>query len=1228
MGPVTAAYAVSNVPSVDAAVDAATADNDGVASRDAGSVDVGAADDSSSATNVDESADEDFGVDVSENYQQAEPIDSSFQYVYLASPSLPSGTDQVVAFATPDDDDSLSSATLNYVSANGIQGTIEASGTADNSAAFVFGSTLKSNTYFLTSITYALQGDGSEHEVDLSDRDYSFTVINGSVSSEGTSVYYADGDGNAVEAQSIQQALECADSPDGISTYAERSARNVGVIALDAGHGGVDSGAQGNGKSEADLTWKIMTACKNKLEAYGFKIVLAREQSGYYPSNDYLYRVQRCIDQGAQAFVSFHINSGSSGAHGAEVYAPTANGTDYTQVSVELANKVMNNLAAMGLTYRGVFQMEVGDEFAVIRCAREQGIPGILIEHGFISNYGDVVNYFSDDGCRRLGEADAAAIIAQFPHPYSVNGISFSEELGHAGSTVKIGVNVSGKTDGLRYKFVWHRAGSDWSDSNWGVIGQDLTSPSISWTLPQAGEYEIYADVIDSNGYVTSTSKYKVVNWSLESLEVSGSALCGKPVKLQAKVSGDASGLKYKFVWEKGGWAKWGVAQQPSASSSCEWTPTEPGEYTVYLDVIDGSAERHLTRKVTVGERYSVESLEVSGSALCGKPVKLQAKVSGDASGLKYKFVWEKGGWAKWGVAQQPSASSSCEWTPTEPGEYTVYLDVIDGSAERHLTRKVTVGERYSVESLEVSGDARCGKPVKLQAKVSGDASGLKYKFVWEKGGWAKWGVAQQPSASSSCEWTPTEPGEYTVYLDVIDGSAERHLTRKVTVGERYSVESLEVSGSALCGKPVKLQAKVSGDASGLKYKFVWEKGGWAKWGVAQQPSASSSCEWTPTEPGEYTVYLDVIDGSAERHLTRKVTVGERYSVESLEVSGDARCGKPVKLQAKVSGDASGLKYKFVWEKGGWAKWGVAQQPSASSSCEWTPTEPGEYTVYLDVIDGSAERHLTRKVTVGERYSVESLEVSGSALCGKPVKLQAKVSGDASGLKYKFVWEKGGWAKWGVAQQPSASSSCEWTPTEPGEYTVYLDVIDGSAERHLTRKVTVEGTPIMGSLQTSVDAMVNLYESTGHTYPSDEFVSKGAPTIRDFCSLIVEAAVSEGVRPEVVFAQAMLETGWLQFGGSVKPNQCNFAGLGAVNQQSGGARFDDVYQGLLAQVQHLKGYATGAALNNTCVDPRYEVLQSKGFLGVAPYLEDLNGRWAVPGDTYGQNIARIISLIG
>ena len=415
MSPVAAAYAANSVQAEDISSDAVSAD-DGVASRDEGVADGDMDFEQSLPTDVDESADEDFGVDASSTEPQTESADSPFQYIYLAYPNLISGTDQVVAFATPNDSDTIASATLNYVSANGVQGAVDASAQDANSAAFTFGSELELNTCFLTSITYVLQGDGTEHEINLSDRDYSFTVVDGTANCEGTSVYYADGDGNAVEAQSIKQALECADSPDGISTYAARSARkNVRIIALDAGHGGTDPGAQGNGKSEADLTWKIVAACKNKLEAYGFKVVLAREQSGGYSGNDYLYRVQRCVSQGAQAFVSFHINSGSPVAHGAEVYAPTANEYDYTQVSVELANKVMNNLASMGLSYRGVFQMEVGDEFAVIRCAREQGIPGILIEHGFISNAGDVLNYFSDEGCRRLGEADADAIIAQFP---------------------------------------------------------------------------------------------------------------------------------------------------------------------------------------------------------------------------------------------------------------------------------------------------------------------------------------------------------------------------------------------------------------------------------------------------------------------------------------------------------------------------------------------------------------------------------------------------------------------------------------------------------------------------------------------------------------------------------------------------------------------------------------------------------------------------------------------
>ena len=158
---------------------------------------------------------------------------------------------------------------------------------------------------------------------------------------------------------------------------------------------------------------------------------------------------------------------------------------------------------------------------------------------------------------------------------------------------------------------------------------------------------------------------------------------------------------------------------------------------------------------------------------------------------------------------------------------------------------------------------------------------------------------------------------------------------------------------------------------------------------------------------------------------------------------------------------------------------------------------------------------------------------------------------------------------------------------------------------------------IMGTSTTTAAQMARYYRAVAgaSTYPSSVYSSKGAPTIEDFARVVYEEAAAEGVRAEVVFCQAMHETGWLRFGGDVSVGQCNFAGIGATGGGVAGATFADVRTGIRAQVQHLKAYASTEPLNNSCVDPRFHYVTR----GIAPTLDDLDGRWAA-GNGYGGKI--------
>ena len=248
----------------------------------------------------------------------------------------------------------------------------------------------------------------------------------------------------------------------------------------------------------------------------------------------------------------------------------------------------------------------------------------------------------------------------------------------------------------------------------------------------------------------------------------------------------------------------------------------------------------------------------------------------------------------------------------------------------------------------------------------------------------------------------------------------------------------------------------------------------------------------------------------------------------------------------------------------------------------------------------------------------------------------------ADGKWYYFegsgAMRSGGWMKQGGTWyylNGSGAMHTGWLDLDGKRY--YL----GESGAMVTGKATIEGETyrfdssgallpsdsIMGPSLATVEQMVTLFNAQGVPYPVDKYTSRGAATIKDFCQVLLDQARSEDVRAEVLFAQAMVETGWLQFGGDVDRNgkvQCNFGGLGATGNGVAGEEFPDVKTGLLAQAQHLKGYASTAPLNQSCVDTRFGLLAGKR--GSAPTVDKLSGTWAAD-KTYGTKVMNVVDKL-
>ena len=126
-----------------------------------------------------------------------------------------------------------------------------------------------------------------------------------------------------------------------------------------------------------------------------------------------------------------------------------------------------------------------------------------------------------------------------------------------------------------------------------------------------------------------------------------------------------------------------------------------------------------------------------------------------------------------------------------------------------------------------------------------------------------------------------------------------------------------------------------------------------------------------------------------------------------------------------------------------------------------------------------------------------------------------------------------------------------------------------------------------------------------------------------------------GIRADMAWAQMIHETGFGEYGGSVNAAQNNFAGIGATGPGVPGYSFKTAELGVIAQFAHLAWYTYPDHLDDpacklvsvpmstvidTPGDPRHLVINGKVHNGTVRKVEDLDGKWAVPGNGYGEAI--------
>lgn len=168
------------------------------------------------------------------------------------------------------------------------------------------------------------------------------------------------------------------------------------LVALDAGHGGVQPGCVAGEVLEKDITLSMTMLLKEKLEEMGMEVFLTRDSDVDVELSD---RASLANQSGASCFVSLHCNWYEED--------PSVSGLDCYYYQDEAGRQLAQSILDR-ITEAGVHTRELKEEnFQVLW---ETNMPATLIELGFMTNPEELESLLSQEYQEKLASAIAEGV--------------------------------------------------------------------------------------------------------------------------------------------------------------------------------------------------------------------------------------------------------------------------------------------------------------------------------------------------------------------------------------------------------------------------------------------------------------------------------------------------------------------------------------------------------------------------------------------------------------------------------------------------------------------------------------------------------------------------------------------------------------------------------------------------------------------------------------------------